>query len=187
MKNRMDTEVIEGLRHQIELPHRHAAAQDQNVVCLEVKLQSTLQLGEIVGDVIVGDSLEAVGAQLGNDGVRVGTSHLMRKYGNNADSLSSISGGDLAEASVDATHADSHFPRRPRWPLECTQAYTGANEQGALARVTTAAMDVLPRFNADALRQLSVAVLYCQLLDRDNTIAAARKHRSGHDFDATRP
>ena len=46
-----------------KLAHRHAAAQDQHVVRLQVEVQPRAQLRRVVEQVIVGDALKAVLAQ----------------------------------------------------------------------------------------------------------------------------
>ncbi len=59
----LNAQLLERAGHEIELTHRHAAAQDDDVVRVEMKLEPLAQLLAVVPDVIVRDPLEAVPAQ----------------------------------------------------------------------------------------------------------------------------
>ena len=72
---------VESLRHEVELAHRDAAAQDEHVVSLQVKFQPAPERGQVVDDVIVRDSLEAVQPQRRGDGVGIRAADLVRQNG----------------------------------------------------------------------------------------------------------
>jgi hypothetical protein len=60
MENGVHAEFVERLGHEIEFPHGHAAAQDEDIVCFEMKLEPVLELRQVVVDVIVSDALKAM-------------------------------------------------------------------------------------------------------------------------------
>jgi hypothetical protein len=72
---------------------------------LEVKLEPTLELGEVVDDVVVSDALETLCPEFRDNGVGVGASNLVWKDGfSGFDEF--ITGGDYREHRLTA-HADS--------------------------------------------------------------------------------
>src|SRR5690349_13600886 len=110
MENRTDTELVECLRHQVKFSHGDAAAQDEDVVGLEVKLEPALELSQIVDNVIIGDALETVCSQSRDDSVCVGTPYLVRqKRLAGLDEL--VTRGDDCEHGLTA-HPDSRHSCR---------------------------------------------------------------------------
>jgi len=76
-----DAELVQDSGNEIEFTHRHASAEHEYVVGLQMKLQPAAELGHVIQQMIVGDSLESVPAQCRDDGVRIGATYLMRENG----------------------------------------------------------------------------------------------------------
>src|SRR5581483_3011567 len=182
MENRSHPEIIERLRHQIELAHGDPAAQDQDVVGLEVEFESTLELAEIIGDVVVRDALEALRAQLGDDAVRVGSSHLVwQDRLTRLDEL--VSGRDHGEHRL-AAHADSrHTRRRGDGYFGRAQPHARVDQECALASIRAASMNVLPGVDTDSRGELGMPVAYGDLFDRNDAIATVRQYGARHNLD----
>src|SRR5262245_9570210 len=111
MENRSDTELIECLGHQVEFSHGDAAAQDEDVVGLEVKLEPALEISQVGDNVVVDDALESVRPQSRDDSVCVRPPYLVgQKWLTGLDEL--VARGNDGEHRLTA-HADSrHSSRR---------------------------------------------------------------------------
>src|SRR3569833_3063513 len=71
MENGAYSKLVQGFRDEIEFAHGDAPAQDENVVRLEVELESALQVRQVIDDMVVCYTLKAVRSQRRNDTVCV--------------------------------------------------------------------------------------------------------------------